>query len=143
MQNTYTFGIHHNLSPVELFFFVAVDETLDELGISDVVGVTMVLSGQRFIPTRGKFAGAVKGTSLASRLSRRFLPYEIKHRILPTFTSFKSVALFRVKMTKDVGAFVGRAIPGVGWVITAADAATIVYRTIVKYNQIAKQEDRL
>ena len=65
MQNTYTFGIHHNLSPVELFFFVAVDETLDELGISDVVGVAMVLSGQRFIPTRGKFAGAVKGTSLA------------------------------------------------------------------------------
>lgn len=122
---------------------MVVDETIDELGISDVVGVAMVLSGQRFIPTSGKFAGAVKGTSLASQWSRRFLPYEIKYRILPTFTSFKSAALFRLKMTKEIGVFVGRAIPGVGWVITAADAATIAYRTIVKYNQLVKQEDRL
>jgi len=143
MQNTYTFGIHQNLSPLELFFFVAVDETLDELGITDAVGVAMVLAGQRFIPTRQKFAGAVKGTSLASVWSRRLLPYEIKYRILPTFTSFKSVLLLRMKMTKEIGAFVGRAIPGVGWIITATDAATIMYRTVVKYNQIAKLEDRL
>jgi hypothetical protein len=143
MPNTYVFGIHKNLSPVELFFFVAVDETLDELGVTDAVGVAMVLAGQRFIPTREKFAGAVKGTSLASIWSRRLLPYEIKHRILPTFTSFKSVVLLRIKMTKDIGAFVGRAIPGVGWMITAVDAARIMYRTVVKYNQLAKPEDRL
>lgn len=55
----------------------------------------------------------------------------------------KSVALFRVKMTRDIGVFVGRAIPGVGWIITAADSAKIAYRTIVKYNQIVKKEDRL
>mgnify|MGYP006951288285 CR=1 FL=1 len=56
MSNTYTYGIHRDLTPVELFFLIAVDETMDELGITDAVGVAMILSGSRFLPTRGKFA---------------------------------------------------------------------------------------
>lgn len=143
MPNEYRFGIHHNLSSTELFFLVAVDETSKQLGVDDIVGVAMILAGARFVPTRGKFAGAVKGTSLASLWSRRLLPYEIKYRILPTFTSFKSVALLRAKLTRDVGVFVGRAIPGVGWVITAADVATIGYKTVIQYNRLVKPEDRL
>lgn len=143
MPNTYTYGIHTDLSPVELFFLIAVDETMDELGVSDAVGVAMILAGSRFLPTRGKFAGAVKGTSIASKLSRSLLPYEIKHRILPTFTSWTSVVLLRVKLTSHIGVFVGRAIPGVGWVITAADVGVIGYKTVVEYNRRVKQEDRL
>ncbi|KVH77684.1 hypothetical protein WL40_11530 [Burkholderia ubonensis] len=143
MSNTYTYGIHENLTPVELFFLIAVDETMNELGISDAVGVAMILAGSRFLSTRGKFAGAVKGTSAASKLSRSLLPYEIKHRILPTFTSWTSVVLLRVKMTNHIGVFVGRAIPGVGWMITAADVATIGYKTVLAYNRHVKPEDRL
>lgn len=143
MQNAYSFGIHTNLTPVELFFFIGVDETMKELGIDEVVGVAMILAGQRFVPTRGKFAGAVKGTSYASIWSRRLLPYELKYKILPTFTSFKSALLLRVKMTREIGAFIGRGIPVVGWAITAGEAATVMYRTAVKYNQLAKPEDRL
>ncbi|CAN7508935.1 hypothetical protein LJR230_003427 [Trinickia sp. LjRoot230] len=90
MPNTYTYGIHSNLTPVELFFLIAVDETMDQLGVSDAVGVAMILAGSRFVPTRSKFAGAVKGTSVASKLSRSLLPFEVKHRILPTFTSWTS-----------------------------------------------------
>jgi len=37
MPNTYTYGIHTDLSPVELFFLIAVDETMNELGVSDAV----------------------------------------------------------------------------------------------------------
>ncbi|ACB65101.1 hypothetical protein BamMC406_2624 [Burkholderia ambifaria MC40-6] len=88
MQNTYAYGIHNNLTPAELFFLIAVDKTMDELGVSDAAGIAMILAGSRFLSTRGKFAGAVKGTSVASKVSRSLLPYEIKYRILPTFTSW-------------------------------------------------------
>jgi len=43
MSNPYTYGIHRDLTPVELFFLIAVDETMDELGITDAVGVAMIL----------------------------------------------------------------------------------------------------
>lgn len=51
--------------------------------------------------------------------------------------------LGRVKMTREIGAFVGRRIPVVGWAITASEAATVMCRTAVKYNQLVKPEDRL
>ncbi|MCA8298550.1 hypothetical protein LGN19_32660 [Burkholderia sp. AU30198] len=103
----------------------------------------MVLSGQRFIPTRGKFGGAVKGTSIASIVSRRMLPYELKQRILPTVTSFTSLILLRIKFTRNIGAFVGRAIPGVGWIVLASDVTMISYRSVTTYNSMVKPEDRL
>lgn len=49
MQNRYSFGIHTDLPPIELFFFIAIDGTMKELGIDEVVGVAMILSGQRFV----------------------------------------------------------------------------------------------
>jgi hypothetical protein len=143
MSNTYNYGIHNHLAPTQLFFLIAIDETMTELGISDVVGAAMILSGSRFIPTRGKFGGAVKGTSVASKLSRTLLPFELRHRILPTFTSWSSVALLRVKLTNHLGVFVGRAIPGVGWLITASDVAMIAYKTVTTYNRLVKREDRI
>lgn len=143
MSNTYSYGIHRDLTRTELFFLVAVDNTMAELGISDAVGVAMILSGSRLVPTRGKFAGAVKGTSIVSKLSRTLLPYEMKHRILPTFTSWTSVMLLRAKLTNHIGVFVGRAVPGAGWMIAAADVATIGYKTVVEYNRLVKPEDRL
>nr|WP_240702508.1 hypothetical protein [Trinickia terrae] len=86
---------------------------------------------------------AVKGTSVASVVSRRLLPYELEHKILPTVTSFESLFLLRIKFTRSLGVFVGRAIPGVGWVILAADVSTIIYRSVTAYNSLAKPEDRL
>lgn len=143
MPNEYKYGIHEGLSREELFFLIVIDETSKELGVDDVVGVASILLGQRFIPTRGKFAGAVKGTSVASVVSRRLLPYELKHRTLPTATSFKSLILLRIKFTRSLGAFVGRAIPGVGWVILASDVSIIIYRSVIAYNGLVKPEDRL
>ncbi|VWD19870.1 MULTISPECIES: STM2901 family protein [Burkholderia] len=143
MANTYKYGIHEGLTREELFFLIFIDETGKELGIDDAVGVAMVLSGQRFIPTRGKFGGAVKGTSIASIVSRRMLPYELKQRILPTVTSFTSLILLRIKFTRNIGAFVGRAIPGVGWIVLASDVTMISYRSVTTYNSMVKPEDRL
>jgi hypothetical protein len=137
------YGIHQDLSPEALFFLVAVDETCKALGVEDMVGVAAILLGQRFVPTRGKFAGAVKGTSIASVVCRRLLPYEFKSFYLPTVTSFKSLLLLRLKFTRNLGAFVGRAIPGVGWVILASDVWTIMHRSIIAYNRLVKPEDQL
>jgi hypothetical protein len=131
------------LSAPELFFLVVLDETAKETGLDDLASLSMILLGRPVIPTRGKFAGAVKGTSVASVVSRRLLPFEIKHKILPTFTSFKSLFLLRVKFTKNPGAFVGRAIPGVGWIVLSSDVAIILFRSTVAYNHMVKPEDRL
>ncbi|AOK27965.1 MULTISPECIES: STM2901 family protein [Burkholderia cepacia complex] len=131
------------IAPSELFCLIVIDVACDELGVDDVVGVEMILLGQRFLPTRGKFGGAVKGISVASRVSRKLLPYEVKHKTLPTVTSFKSLMLLRVKFTRELGVFVGRAILVVGWVITAVDISIIMHRSGVKYNGLVKPEDRL
>lgn len=143
MANTYTFGIHEGLSREALLFLIFIEETGKALGVDDAVGIAMVLLGQRFIPTRGKFASAVKGTSIASVVSRRMLPYELKHRILPTVTSFTSLIMLRIKFTRNIGAFIGRAVPGVGWVVLATDMSRITYRTVTTYNSTVKPEDRL
>ncbi|MEK2604396.1 hypothetical protein WN989_22360 [Burkholderia arboris] len=131
------------MSREALLFLIFIEETGKALGVDDAVGIAMVLLGQRFIPTRGKFANAVKGTSIASVVARRMLPYELKHRILPTVTSFTSLIMLRIKFTQNIGAFVGRAIPGVGWVILATDVTLITYRTVGAYNRMVKPEDRL
>ena len=142
MANKYKYGIHIDLTPPELFCLIVIDVACDELGIDDAVGIAMILLGQRFVPTRGKFGGAVKGTSIASRVSRKVLPYEIKYKILPTVTSFRSLLLLKIKFTRELGAFVGRAVPVVGWIITAIDISVIMYRSTVTYNGLVKQEDR-
>ncbi|ASV97973.1 STM2901 family protein [Paraburkholderia aromaticivorans] len=138
MSNQYKYGIHGGLTREELFFLIVIDETCKQLGVDDVVGVASVLLGRRFIPTRSKFSGAVRGTSIASVVSLSLLPYEPKYRLLPTVTSFKSLILLRIKFTRSVGAFVGRAIPGVGWVLLASDVPTIIYRSVISYNGLVK-----
>jgi len=143
MANSYKYGIHEGLRREELLLLIFIEETGNALGVDDAVGIAMVLLGQRFIPTRGKFANAVKGTSIASVVSRRMLPYELKHRILPTVTSFTSLIMLRIKFTRNIGAFVGRAIPGVGWVMLATDVSLITYHTVKAYNGMVKHEDRL
>lgn len=36
MSNTYNYGTHTGLEPTELFLFIAVDQTCEQLGINDV-----------------------------------------------------------------------------------------------------------
>ncbi|NSL93100.1 hypothetical protein [Acetobacter syzygii] len=86
MGNLYTYGIHKNLIPAELFVYIAIDEIGKGLGIHDVEAVAAIFLGQNNIAIRGKFKGATKGTSVASIIARSALPYSIKYRILPAFT---------------------------------------------------------
>lgn len=141
MPNLYHYNALTNLSREELFLWVAIDQTLEQLGGGDIAAAAAVLSGQPFLPTRGKFGGATKGTSVASVMSR----YVIKQRMpfaLPTITG-ASLSTLKLTFTKSLGAFVGRLVPGVGWTILAYDVVQIMHKTIAKYNTLACKEDRL
>ncbi|WP_433692692.1 STM2901 family protein [Herbaspirillum seropedicae] len=142
MDNTYSFGIHANLSPNELLFYIFIDETCKEFGADDVSAAAAVLAGQNWIPTRAKPMGATKGTSVASIMGRRYLNYDLKRKILPTVTN-ESLKSLRILMTKNIGKFVGRAVPVVGWVVLAYNAASISRRSIANYNHRVKPEDRV
>ncbi len=116
--NTYAYGIHRNLTPPELFFLVFLDETSKQLGFDDLVATAAIIVGWPFLPTRRKPLGTTKGTSIASRIARKHLDFEIKQRILPTLT-LQSVKKLRVLYTNNIGVFAGRATPVIGEVILA------------------------
>jgi hypothetical protein len=140
MGNAYNYGRHRNLTPSELFLFIAVGETCDQLGIDEAV--ILILSGLPFLPTRAKPAGATKGTSVASAMSRSLIRYELNNKVLPTFT-LNSIKRFRWILTHRLSVFVGRTIPGVGWVLLASDVCHITYHTVRKYNLSVTPEDRV
>jgi hypothetical protein len=129
---SYAYNQQGDLSCSELFFWIAVDKTLDQLGVGDVGAV---------IPTSGKFKGATKGTSVASLAGRHVLNHELKYR-LPTITG-SSLRTLRIAMTRNLGAFVGRTVPVVGWIILANDVVRITWNTVTTYNTIVRPEDRL
>ncbi|SMG55297.1 STM2901 family protein [Paraburkholderia susongensis] len=142
MSHTYNYGSHSNLTPAELFLFIVVDETCSQLEIDDVEAVLLILSGLPLLPTRAKPLGATRGTSVASVMSRSLFRYELKHKVLPTFT-WQSMKQFRWILTHRLSVFVGRTIPGAGWVLLANDAYQITHNTVLKYDRIVGSEDRV
>lgn len=138
---TYSFGGRTGLSAGELFFWIVVDTTMDHLGLDDVVAVAAIVSGQPLIPTRGKFAGATRGTSPASLVLSRTLNVNLPFR-LPTLTG-ASLRTLRVTFTNNLGRFAGRSVPVLGWIWLAADVTQILWRSVNRYNQLARREDQL
>lgn len=140
-MNLYTYNELIELTREELFLWIAVDQTLKQFGGVDAVAAIAVLSGQPFLPTRGKFAGATKGTSVASVVSRHFIKYQLPFA-LPTLTG-ASLSTLKITFTRSLGAFVGRLVPGVGWAVLAYDVAQIIRHSVLEYNLRACKEDRL
>lgn len=139
MAEHYSYKDINNLEPVELFFLIAADKMLEHFGGYDIAAAIMIVSGQPLIPTRAKFKGAVKGTSLASLTARRHINYELKYKILPTFTGNK-LSQLRFILHRNLGVFVGRTIPIVGWAIITWDIVQITRKTIETYNSIVLSE---
>ncbi|MBS0372286.1 MAG: hypothetical protein JSS57_24150 [Proteobacteria bacterium] len=141
MSNLYSYDAHVNLTREELFFWIGVDQTLKQLGGADVAAAVAVLSGQPFLPTRGKFAGATKGTSVASVVSRHLIKQQLPF-VLPTLTG-ASLSTLKITFTRSLGAFIGRLVPGVGWTVLAYDVVQIMSNTVFQYNSRAMKEDKL
>lgn len=141
MGNLYHYNHLSNLTPQELFFWIAVDKMLEQVGGQDVVTAFAILAGQLIVPTRAKFGGSAKGTSIASIASRHLLNYDMKRR-LPIITGASPLSL-KVTLTKNLGAFIGRTVPIVGWAILGYDDIRIIQNTIFICNRLVKPEDRL
>ena len=138
---TYCYGELGGLSSGELLFWIFVDKAQEQLGVQDLAAMFCVVAGLPLLTTRGKFAGSTRGTSVASVVSRRLLNVEFKRRVLPTLTT-QSIRRFRILFVNNLGAFVGRTVPVVGWIILAYDVTAITAAAIREYNRRVDSADR-
>lgn len=79
-----------------------------------------MLLGQADMSVPGKVAGVTKGTSVASLAARTLLPFKLRVR-LPMITKVGLTGV-RIAFTRNLGAFVGRAIPVECTLFLARDA---------------------
>jgi hypothetical protein len=144
LNGTYFYKEMVNLTPQELLFWIMIDTIEEQLGVQDMIAVASLILGGNYIPVPGKPLTATKGTSPASLFFRKHLRYTFKNRVLPTLTQ-KSFSLRKIKIfwVNNLGAFVGRAVPVVGWIILANDVTRISINTATRYNNIARLEDQL
>lgn len=132
----YRYGGEGDLTRSELFMEILKDKTMSQLGITDAVAALSVLSGANIISTRQKFGLTTNGTSVASKYLSNLLPYQSPMR-LPTLTGFPFVGQgVRLAMTQNVGRFIGRTIPLLGWGIAAYDLYRILEETTKEYNNV-------
>lgn len=110
-------------------------------GIEDAVMMSCIILGLPLLKTRNKPYGTTAGTSIASKYLRQYLNVALPVR-LPTLTE-ASITTLKPKYVTNLGAFVGRSLPVLGWTLVASDLAQICYKTLIKYNTIAHKKDRI
>ena len=84
------------------------------------MGATAVALGLPSQGARGKFKGATKGTSIASRILSKKFPRKLSRAIIlpPTLKNPRATSAV-------VGRIAGRWVPIVGWGLLAYDAVSI------------------
>jgi RHS repeat-associated protein len=97
---------------------------LRQLGLDDIADTAAAASGLNVLETRGKFEGATKGTSIASRASSAVfgqtkLPFRVPTIVFPA--PFRAA----IRLTPSVARIVGRGVPVVGAALLIYDAARI------------------
>ncbi len=53
-ENRYTYDHRQNLSPPEVFVWIALNETRKQLGLDDLASAAAILLGQNDVPVSGK-----------------------------------------------------------------------------------------
>jgi hypothetical protein len=97
-----------------------------QLGLDDLAAAGAAVSGFNILKTRGKFAGATPGTSIASRgASAVFGQTRLPFRV-PTAVGNPLTLKMRIRATSSVARVVGRGIPFVGWGLLVYDAFKIL-----------------
>ena len=144
LNGTYFYHGHTNVTPIELFNLIFVEQLADALGIT-TEAATLVVIGQPVIPVSGKLSVATNtpGTSVASILSRRLL----KDARFPNGLKFSAPMgkLTKLKMvpTPKIATFIGRWIPFIGYAQLIIMIEVVAKRTRDKYNLIARPSDRI
>ncbi|WP_187775393.1 STM2901 family protein [Kosakonia radicincitans] len=139
----YFYKGYWNLKPDELYVLIFIDAMSQHLEI-EASAVVMILTGQPWVPTRTKPGTAIKGTSVASILSRRMLanvrlPLGIS-LVTPIGRSLKTLSFAK---TNKVGAIIGRYIPWIGWGMAFYYARAILVDTAETFNRIVAPKDRI
>ncbi|WP_024695877.1 STM2901 family protein [Pseudomonas syringae] len=142
MAALYCYEGECGLSADDVLLVVAIEMTMIEFGLDDVAAALGIVLGANILPTRAKFTGAVKGTSIMSIVTRRLLsnrkfPGGFR---APSITGWKPPKL---RWTRSMGGFIARAVPVVGWSYTAYELGTIGYKTVITYNAIVDEQDRI
>lgn len=145
LGGTYFYAGRTNLSASEMLFMVFCEETAHQLGIEDLGAIVAVVSGLNVSKTRGKFRGNIKDTSYASRGARKIFGKKTFHGNvkLPSVVGGYPPSTMRIILTRKMGTFVGRAVPVVGWIIIAKDITEIAFRSVTRYNSMARGNDKL
>ncbi|MCK4165381.1 hypothetical protein HFK89_23765 [Ralstonia pseudosolanacearum] len=137
----YNYKDLQHITREELFVWILIDKILEQFGGIDLAAAAAVIAGQPFLSTRGKFAGATKGTSPLSIASRNLLNKQMPFRM--KMITGRSLSTLRIATTRNLGAWVGRTVPMVGWVILAYDVEEITRKTLVTYNSMAQAGDKI
>ena len=123
-------------SKTELYGAILYDQTLEQLGLQDVIGMASILAGYPFFDKRFTPEGVTKGTSA---LSKFFTGKKVFETAKPTITGIPKLLGgqgVKISSTRLIGRFAARWIPVVGWGILAYDGAAIIYKTQTIYNNI-------
>lgn len=75
-----------------------------------------------------------------ARYSEKTFPGNVK---LPSVVGGYPPSTMRIILTRKMGTFVGRAVPVVGWIIIAKDITEIAFRSVTRYNSMARGNDKL
>ncbi|WP_154898677.1 STM2901 family protein [Serratia ficaria] len=145
LNGTYFYAGRPNLSAGEMFLMVFCEQVAEQLGVDDFGAIVAIVSGLNVSKTRGKFRGNIEDTSYASRGARKVFgkktfPGNVK---LPSVVGGYPLSTMRVILTRKMGTFVGRAVPVVGWIILAKDVTEISFKSVTRYNSIARGDDKL
>lgn len=143
LGGTYFYHGHANVTAPELFNLILIESFAERTGI-EVTAAALILSGQPWLPTRGKPAGTTKGTSVASKLSRAiFKDMRFPKGVSLYMPTGKNLATLGFAKTNRVGAFIGRSIPWLGYAQVVILLQLVASDTRKKYNLIARPKDRI
>ena len=136
-EPTYSYNGKEGLTYYQLYTEILIDQAATQFGIKDIGALAAAVSGMNFVSTRGKFAGNISGTSIASKVSRKIpgnFPFNMK---MPSVTGFPGIGRgMKIMMVKGIGKFVGRAIPVIGWATLSYDVGMTLYNTQIEFNRI-------
>jgi hypothetical protein len=136
----YIYGHLHDLTREELYLCVFVEVACRHFGTTDVMAIFAIIVGLPIVPTRAKPGGAIPNTSIASVICRELINVRLQRRSLPTLVGYFNI---RVRSVNHLGAFTGRWLPWLGKAILVYDLIVIDWKTLVRFNQLVKPEDRI
>lgn len=142
MARIYCYDGDCGITADDLLLVIAIEVAMAEFGLDDVGAAMSIVLGANILPTRAKFGGAVKGTSIMSVVTRRLL----NNRRFPG--NFRAPSIIgwmppRLRWTRSIAGFIARATPVIGWGYTAYELGKIGYITVTTYNGIVDEQDQV